>query len=308
MILIAGDSLTAGTAGIGYSRYLTQTVYTTYSVSAASGADRRHQQFMLRGVDGDTMSGITKRVLMYLRGRNSRNISGIIIEAGHNDLLIPHMAGISENWKSAMTFMMENAEKQPIPDPDAFIEAYRNALTKIREKADKQGIPRNHIAVTDLMPLGEDLSSPLNRTRSLLCRSIRKLADELGIRSISLAEPAEHALSDRPVEKRQHAAYLIPNPQSITDDARFIHRHPDEDAEKKPEIYPATKKRLAEEEAEEEAAELEQRAAVLSRQRGLLLTVDGVHPNAAGARLIAEAVRNYAEQIFSESSHDASAR
>jgi hypothetical protein len=264
---------------------------------------------MFRGTDGDTMSGITKRVLMYLRGRNSRNISGIIIEAGHNDLLIPHMAGISESWKSAMSFMMEmgNTEKRPIPDQDAFIKAYRSALTKIREAAEKQGIPRNHIAVTDLMPLGEDLSSPLNRRRSLLCRSIRKLSDELGIHSISLAEPAEQALLARSEQERQHASYLIPNPQSITDDARFIHSRRSKDAGENSETYPSAAKITAEENRKNTDG-CEQRAAALSRQRGLLLTVDGVHPNAAGARLIAVAVRNYAARIFSESADDASAR
>ncbi|MCF7953593.1 MAG: SGNH/GDSL hydrolase family protein [Spirochaetales bacterium] len=275
MILIAGDSLTAGHVGIGFTSYLK---HPNHRPAGRRGLEtRKDRPILARGLDGDTMLGITGRVLSYMKGRIAESMQGLIIEAGHNDLLIPYMAKLEPKWKEAMQDKL-NGPSAPISDYSAFIDAYRRQLRKIIDAGHALGLPKNRIAITDLLFLGENLSTPLNADRITLNNGLRELAAELHFRIIPISKTADQILYKVEDTCKNGSKgggkpdYLIPTPEATSEDARFI-------------------------------SGSEERARLLSEKRGLALSVDGVHPNARCAKLLAKEIQPTLDLWLSGSSH-----
>jgi lysophospholipase L1-like esterase len=235
MLLIAGDSLAAGHIGIGFTRYLT--------IDA-------EQQIMLRGIDGDTMLGVTSRVLKYLgSGRISEAVDALIIECGGNDVLLPKVitSGGEEAQAAAKTLIRSDAPA--LEDPKEFGRQYALQLDRILARWEELGLQAGHVAIVLIPLLGEELDSQLNASRVSYNEEIRTLAHQ---RSLTVLDFALDAfLRSQPTE---HSGFLLENPQDCLLDAQLIGGDPD-------------------------AADR------LSDQRGLLLTTDGIHLNSRGARL-----------------------
>ncbi|MCP4415250.1 MAG: hypothetical protein GY805_01425, partial [Chloroflexi bacterium] len=72
-LLIVGDSITEGNPGIGYVQLL-ETAFAESNI-------------INLGMGGDTIQGIGKRAIAYLQ--KDKSFDAIIIEAGHNDIILP---------------------------------------------------------------------------------------------------------------------------------------------------------------------------------------------------------------------------
>jgi lysophospholipase L1-like esterase len=130
-------------------------------------------------------------------------------------------------------------------------EAFRSLLERITRTV----LQRARLVVLATIPcLGEDLRSPLNRRREEYNHVIAETAGNTGAGLADLAEPYERELQ----ALENPAPYLLGRlSDAFLDPLRS----------------------------------LTPRAAFqLSGRRGLLLTIDGVHPNPRGARLMADAV------------------
>lgn len=237
MIPCFGDSLTAGTIGIGFSSRIKYNLLT----------------FVARGINGDTMLGITSRAEQYLMRRKAASLEGLIIEAGNNDLLLPAMAAVSPDWKQAVDSMIRKGG-EPVTEQTAFLETYKKRLASILTLS---GITPSRIGVMSLSPLGENLSTSLNRKRMQLNRSLAALTAELGLSFIDIAKPLEEE-----IYLQGKAKPFFPDkaaPGLFERDAIETGNNPEK---------------------------LEE----LSRKRNLVITTDGLHFNGRGSTITANMV------------------
>lgn len=237
MIPCFGDSLTAGTIGIGFSAHLTHNA----------------QAFTPRGINGDTLRGITARAEQYLMRRKTASLEGFIIEAGNNDLLLPAMAAVSPAWKQAVEALIRE-DCEPISEQRIFLETYAKRLKSIMTLAE---ISPARIGIMSLPPLGENLSTSLNRKRMQFNSSIAALTAELGLSFIDIAKPLEEEI--------------------------YLH------GKAKPFFPGEAAPGLFERDAVETGNSPE-RLEELSEKRNLVVTTDGLHFNERGSTIAAEPV------------------
>ncbi len=247
MILIAGDSLSSGNIGIGYTTFLPE------------------RDYLIRGIDGDTMRGVTERVLRYLKQRRvTDGLEGIIIECGSNDVLLPWLLQSGNPVFREAAAGLVNERTAPEGSPASFASVYDRQLGRIVAAAAEAGLSPDRIAVTDIPPVGEDLSSPIQGIRAEYNRRVQELAAQAGAQLIGLGSVLETAYSSfQPVPP---GTYFMDEPGNFVRDAAFI--------------------------ADDEA-----KAAELSRKRGLTLTVDGLHLNGRGARIAARAFTGFIQSL-----------
>lgn len=191
---------------------------------------------------GDTLLGAGNRLSELL---SRARPYAVLLEAGGNDLLIPHLEERGGSWKR-LTKRLVSRGSVPANQPESF----RSLLVRITRMALQRA---DSVILATIPCLGEDLRSPLNRHRDEYNRIIAETAADAGAGLADLAGAYEKELKrlDDP------SPYLL---------GRFC------DAFLDP------------------LHSLSPRAAFqLSGRRGLLLTLDGVHPNPLGARLLAEA-------------------
>jgi len=255
VILIVGDSLTSGYIGIGFSQYLT---------------DTSNRSMMFRGIDGDTMLGVTGRAVDYLtRRRISSKITGLVLQCGGNDILLPILLR-SDNpqWRQTGRNLIQEGNP-PIATAGDFQTTYRDRLRTVLERGESIPLLPDQIGITTIPPIGEDLSQSLHELRDSYNDMIRGLVTDLGIRLIDL----DAALSN---ELRSLQSYdddtSISQPYFINDTGNFLN-----DA-----LY-----------INKDSA----KADSLSASRGLHITVDGIHFNSRGAEIAARAFRPFIQSI-----------
>ena len=232
-ILVAGDSITEGITGVSYLEKLEQLM--------------PEHEFINLGLGGDTIIGIGNRVLEHLK--TDSNYDVIIVEAGHNDILLPIFE--EEEFLFKMTaFTLRTRGSIPIKDPEIFKGTYLSTLRAIRKLSNAR------LFVSTLSCINEDLTAMSNIKRKLYNHKIRKLVNEFNthtvepnnqITIIEIADAFEHYLNEQ-----AQTSYLLNNYFSA-----FI-----KDAHN----------RISEADAD-----------ALSRERNLNLTIDGVHLNSKGA-------------------------
>lgn len=154
-VLIIGDSITEGISGISYIPYMEKKL--------------PDHIFHNHGLGGDTLSGITQRLLILLETKQDYDY--IVIEAGHNDIVIPYL----QKQDVFLKLMARNLIKRgstPIPEPDRFGEVLEERLRaiKLKKKAD--------IVLTTLNCIGEDLNSELNMNRKLINNKIKEIGSK----------------------------------------------------------------------------------------------------------------------------------
>ena len=246
MLLIVGDSLTSGHIGIGFSQYLTAPP---------------SKQITLRGIDGDTMLGVTTRALRYVHNKKmAHTLDALIIECGGNDVLLPsllrsgHMA-----WEDTGKALIRE-DSRPIDNPVVFGKRYRERLIPIVAQCRILALPTTHIALTTISPLGENPNTPLQQLRTQYNDQIRSITKEM---HLSLIDFDSAGLLDNDSAPPH---YFIDNPNNFTRDALHIQQNPV----------------LADR---------------VSAERGLHTTIDGIHFNSIGARKAAAACSSFINHI-----------
>ncbi len=152
-VLCFGDSLTFGPPGVPFIKYF-----------------QDKEQYKNHGIGGDTLTGMTERILPCLAEPENREF---IIGIGTNDLLLPYMENRSEPWKLAVDLMVRGG-KVILRD----IESFERAYTFLMDQVAASG----KIATVFNMPcIGEDVDSELNLRADEYNRIIRRICEERGI-------------------------------------------------------------------------------------------------------------------------------
>ena len=151
-ILMIGDSLFRGTLGINFINMLDE-AFPSY-------------RFINRGKGGDTLIGIANRLEAELQEEHDYDI--IVIEAGHNDILIP-VGEHREFWHRVSSHYYQ-ARGSIVTEEEDFEARYDEMITMVRRYTD---VP---IIVTTLSCLGEDLATEPNLKRARLNEAIIRVA------------------------------------------------------------------------------------------------------------------------------------
>lgn len=147
-----------------------------------------------------------------------------------------------------------NAKTPPYGNDDEFAGVFAEVLFTI-----EQAHPAIPLIICSLPIIGENLSSELNerrRQRNELLESL--VSHSAGARWCDIATPLETIIL-REKGKRAENLYFIDNVSNFESDAAYI--------------------------GDDEA-----KAAEISQQRNLTVTIDGLHPNSTGAQAIAKAL------------------
>lgn len=194
MLYIFGDSLTAGNIGIGIPSQLRKDY---------------HIELTARGVDGDTMTGVTKRVLRFLRGHGSlKDGELLLIECGSNDLLLPRFV------ESDTARQLISSTRPPIEDPDSFIARYSEQLRQIVGLAGDAG----KVGICTVPPLGEVLTTDIQQERARFNTLIAETAAELGCALVDISSAVEQVLNEHP----ERSDYFLDRLSSMVQDALQI--------------------------------------------------------------------------------------
>ena len=127
-IFCFGDSITKGVPGVSYLNYL----------------DTR---YINRGVGGDTLTSMAKRLRPFLNNKSNLNI---IIEIGANDILLPYLTQSSAAWKRTINLK----QKAPIEDPTSFYKHYEALINDCH---------LHNLLIVNIPCLGETNNSELNQ-------------------------------------------------------------------------------------------------------------------------------------------------
>ena len=124
-----GDSITKGVPGVSYLNYLDTT------------------RFINRGVGGDTLTTMTKRLIPFLHNKSNLKI---IIEIGANDLLLPYLVQSSPAWKRTINLK----QKAPIEDSKSFYSSFERLINLCLV---------HRLIIVNIPCLGETFNSHLNQ-------------------------------------------------------------------------------------------------------------------------------------------------
>jgi lysophospholipase L1-like esterase len=235
-VLLCGDSLTAGTIGIGYKRFIPMNT-------------------SVQGLNGATCTAVFSLAKKFLHAHGTTGIGSIVIQAGANDLLIPHMKRNNEAW-AEMARELSNTINPPLEDDEQYIQTLEQRLNELPRIAN--GVP---IIFCGIPLLGETTESELNQRRKSRDALAKMVVDSLGIHWCALSQPMEDTMVDLIVGQNlpPSSSYLLDSVVNMENDRKRIR------------------------------GDL-QTAWETSRKRQLLVTIDGVHPNGHGAKAIAEAI------------------
>jgi lysophospholipase L1-like esterase len=241
--LFTGDSITRGDLGRSYVDLIRQQYPDSDIVNL--------------GQDGDTLRGIRRRTIRLLE--RDREFNLLIIAAGHNDVILPALSGLS-TIHAAIPRQLALKGSVPIADPQEFLREYREFLDDVWR------ITRIPVIITTLSSVNEDPGSPTAETRRRFNDAIRTLTHETDA-DLSLVLADVGGAFDAALEGSEPRDYFM---KSL--------------------IAPLTHDRWSSRSAT--------RAEKLSSRRGLALTIDGVHINETGARLYAECITRAIDGIL----------
>lgn len=154
-VVIAGDSITEGEIGFSYVKRLEEKY--------------PHLEIVNMGLGGDTLIGISNRLLEYLR--HHKDFDAIIIEAGHNDILIPFFEH-GEKPYQMVAKSLQTRGSVPVTDMEFFEHQYNNLMKLVKQLTDRP------IFITTLSCISEDLNRYTNLKRMHYNEVIRALVDE----------------------------------------------------------------------------------------------------------------------------------
>ena len=161
--LFAGDALTEGSYGESYVERVGKALY------RARGSLKG--EVVNAGQAGDTVASLLRRIDRPLRRYQP---SWVILAVGSNDVWHPWLSSHSAGWWLASQYRRLKHGQVPATDLDEFAAGYRALVDKARQ------VGSNVVACT-VSPLGERLTSPVNRRVARLNGVIKHVAAELEI-------------------------------------------------------------------------------------------------------------------------------
>ncbi len=235
--LFAGDGLTEGSYGESYVDRVARALY--HGQSGLEG------EVVNAGRGNDTVKSLLRRVD---RPLHRYLPDWVILAVGGNDVWFPWLSARSVGWWFWLRYRGIRWGQKPTTDLDQFAAAYRDLIDRVRQV-------NARVLVCTTPPIGEQLSSPLNRRLARLNGIIKHVAAacQVPVADVWQAFVEEFAILSRP-------SGYIPGEWLFT----WIDR-----------------RRLRSTSLEE-----------ISRRRRLHLTFDGLHLNSRGADLWADTVVN----------------
>ena len=172
-LLIVGDSITEGETGISYVEKLSNHYPALHITNL--------------GLGGDTLIGITNRLLEHIR--KNCEYDAIVIEAGHNDILIPIFEQGEPPYKMLAKSLITRGSI-PVEDVEIFEHQYHNLLKLLTLRTD---LP---VYITTLSCIGETLSSYPNQKRKLYNEVIHKMVEKYDVKLIDVGILFDQYLSN----------------------------------------------------------------------------------------------------------------
>ena len=158
-IVCFGDSLTFGSMGYSYIKYL-DPKFTVIN----------------KGINGDTTVCAYERMKKYIENSKNDDVDVYIVAIGTNDLFLPYLSTISSLWKAQMAPRVIN--KKCISDDTLFEKEYQKYIELI--------LSHNKIAITIGLPLLQLKGFPYE-TAQERSRIIKKLATKYNVLFINAA-------------------------------------------------------------------------------------------------------------------------
>jgi lysophospholipase L1-like esterase len=170
-IICIGDSLTFGSVGYSYIKYLKPKIK---AINA--------------GVNGDTTLGAYKRLKKYLGNSRYADVRTYIVSIGTNDIFLPYLSTLSPVWKRLTQPRI--ASKKCLIGDDAFAESYENILRLLKE--------HNKDAVVLGLPFIQMKGIPSEKFQARNA-IIKRLAEKYGMPYIDTYSLQKSALKARPL-------------------------------------------------------------------------------------------------------------
>jgi len=240
--LFAGDSLTEGVYGENYVERIAKALY--------QGQYGLRGEAINAGRGGDTVASLLGRIDRPLR----RHLPHwLVLAVGCNDVWFPWLASHSAGWWLWLQYHSLRFGQKPTTDLDQFAAAYRALI-------DKAGQVDARVLACTIAPLGEKLSSPINRRAARLNGVIKHVAAASQVPVADIWQASVEQLALLP----SRSGYLPGEWLFAWSDRRRMRKsRPDDVAER----------------------------------RRLYLTFDGIHLNSRGADLWAETILRALAQV-----------
>jgi lysophospholipase L1-like esterase len=233
--LFIGDSLTEGVYGASYVDPVAQAI--------AKGRTGLRGELVNAGRGGDTVTAVCGRLGALMQRWQP---DWVIVAVGCNDVWLPWLSSHSLGWRIWLGLRRLQTGQTPSIDLDQFGAAYRDIIDIARRRGAQ-------VMACTVSPVGERLSSPVNRQVARLNGVIKHVAADRQVPVADIWQAFVEALAAQP----KRSAYL-PGEWLFASMDRRAYR-------------PDTIDQVA-------------------RRRRLHLTFDGIHLNSRGARLWADTV------------------
>lgn len=165
-----GDSLTKGSMGYSYIRYM-----------------RSADKITNKGVNGDTTVGVSGRLKKYIDNAANSDVEIYVLSIGTNDLLLPYLTTVSPLWKIQIAPRVKM--KKCITDDDLFETEYRKLVELI--------LSHNKTAILVGLPLLQMKGYPNERAqeRNLIIKRLAASENVAFVDPVSLQHQAVPALA-----------------------------------------------------------------------------------------------------------------
>lgn len=184
MYLCYGDSITKGSPGVSYLRYISA-----------------KQKFKNLGLGGETLIGLNDRINDSLTNVDNMNY---IIQIGTNDILLPFLMQYSMEWEKRIEYIIKRGSL-PCVNVDQFKEIYTDLIKKLL-------LLEKNITIINIPCIGEDISSGLNRQVEIYNCVIHKLSIEYGIKYIDFYGWQKSLLKD---SQKDESYFISKNPFDV---------------------------------------------------------------------------------------------
>ncbi len=237
-VLFAGDSITRGMPGASYFDLVAARLATSPAWAGARPLNA--------GQGGDTVEALLHRIPALLERHHPR---WAILAIGHNDVWLPFLRAQDPLMDIILAGRARVLHQVPTPNLEAFEVAYCTLMDIIQEHVG------HRLIICTCSVIGEDISSPANRTISKVNYLIRSLAE---VQRLELAD-IWAVFSQELAERTPGRPAGLPLPGGWQYVKGHLHS-----------LFAPPRK--------------------VTPQQGLHLTLDGVHPNPRGAELWGHAV------------------
>ncbi len=233
--LFAGNSLTEGIYGESYVERV--------SSALAQGRSGLAGEVVNAGRGCDTVLSLLERIDRPLRQYQPQ---WVILAVGGNDVWLPWLSGHSLGWALWFLYRRIRLGQKPSTDLDQFAAAYRALIDQARQAGAR-------VLACTVSPLGERLSSPVNRRLARLNGVIKHVAADCLVPVADVWQAFVEELATLPLSSNYVPGEWLFN---WLDRRRLSATSPDE----------------------------------VARRRRLHLTFDGIHLNSRGADLWADTI------------------